>query len=123
MNSFLSILLAFLYLFSATELSELTKLPSLWEHYQMHKEEANENMDIWSFLKLHYSQEEHHDDHEHHLPFQDCADHMVLNLPAIWPQATSIAIENSFVFISSHWPHCTDFLPSELTFDIWNPPQ
>lgn len=114
--------MACLYLVAATDLSELSKVPALLDHYQCHLVEEPA-MGFWEFMELHYESEDHHDDHEHHLPFQDCSEHVVLNLPAIFTEALSIHNPQSFVFISEEWPHWEVFLPSELAFDIWNPPQ
>lgn len=117
-----SISLAVLYLFCATDLSEMTKLPELHEHYQLHKEEKGD-MGFLEFLGMHYMGEAHEGDHDHHLPFHDDVDQIIVHIPAI--TSTNIEPEGKTVIIShsSSWPQVKDFLPSELSFEIWNPPR
>ena len=88
----------------------------------MHQE-THEDLDLWSFLNMHYASGDHQDDHDHHLPFQDGADYVVLNFPAIFAEAYQILQPQGDVYISQAWPHMEAFLPSELSFEIWNPPQ
>lgn len=42
------------YVFSATELSQLLKLPTLVTHYIEHKEQ-NQELSFWQFLCIHYA--------------------------------------------------------------------
>lgn len=54
MKKSVSIIFLLIYLFSATELSQLVKLPTLVEHFTEHKQQ-NENMSFWDFLCIHYA--------------------------------------------------------------------
>lgn len=56
MKRWLAISLLSLYLCSTTELFQFLKIPILIEHYFEHKE-ANPDMSVYAFLKLHY---DHH---------------------------------------------------------------
>lgn len=117
-----SISLAILYLFSATGLAEVGKLPELYEHYQEHQEEEGE-ITILDFLEMHYLGEGHEGDHEHDLPFQHDVDYIVVNIPAITPSTPLSETLSVRAVPLTSWPQVKDFLPSELSFEIWNPPR
>ena len=117
-----SISLAFLYLLSATDVSEIGKLPELYEHYQHHLEEEGQ-LSFLGFIEMHYLGEGHDDDHDHDLPFQDASNLIVINMPAITPTAYTHFEPREKITLSTSWPQVYDFLPSELSFDIWNPPR
>lgn len=54
MRKTISIAFLFVYLFSATELSQLVKLPTLVEHFSEHKQQ-NQTMSFWDFMCIHYA--------------------------------------------------------------------
>lgn len=54
MRKTISIAFLFVYLFSATELSQLVKLPTLVEHFSEHKQQ-NKAMSFWDFMCIHYA--------------------------------------------------------------------
>ncbi|MFZ1379423.1 MAG: hypothetical protein WAS56_07125 [Saprospiraceae bacterium] len=54
MKNIFSLLFLTAYLFSATHLMELLKLPMLVRHYQEHKTE-NANLSLLEFLDMHYA--------------------------------------------------------------------
>jgi hypothetical protein len=71
MKSIISISFAFLFflgsLFPKNDMAELFKIPILLQHYQTN----HSNLSFWNFLKLHYSQTNHHSDQDHeNLPLQ-----------------------------------------------------
>jgi hypothetical protein len=120
MKILVSISLAFLYLLSATDVSEMGKLPELYEHYQVHLEEEGQ-LSFLGYLEMHYRGEGHDDNHD--LPFQDTSNLIVINMPAITPVTYAHSEQRQKITLSTSWPQVKDFLSSELTFDIWNPPR
>ena len=117
-----SISLAVFYLFSATDLAEIGKIPELYEHYQEHQDEEG-SITILDFLEMHYLGEGHEGDHDHDLPYQDDVDYIVVNIPAITPSPPQSETVGVKVIQLTSWPQVKDFLPSELSFEIWNPPR
>ena len=79
MRKGLAILFLILYLSSATELSQLLKIPLLVEHFMEHKAK-NPDLSVFVFLKLHYNNHlENHPrnddyDQDQKLPFLTHAD-------------------------------------------------
>lgn len=72
---FTSGIIAFIFLLSGTEVHQLFRITKLISHYNHHREE-NPHMDIWEFLRLHYSDEHPGDNDEQEdekLPFKSAA--------------------------------------------------
>ncbi|MFN4234133.1 MAG: hypothetical protein ACK4IK_04945 [Bacteroidia bacterium] len=69
MKKSLLIILLSSFLITSTELHEMFKISSLIEHYFEHKQN-DKNLDIFDFIALHYSNENHFDGHENKLPFK-----------------------------------------------------
>ncbi len=73
MRSAVITILASLFLFSATELHQLVKLPELLRHYQEHSRTGS-GMSLLAFLQLHYSAnhpEDNDDSEDSQLPFKE----------------------------------------------------
>jgi len=67
--------LAWMFIFSGTELHQLLRIPFLVSHYHQHRRLDN-SMDIWNFLKLHYLNIHLNDNDEkddEQLPFKSSA--------------------------------------------------
>jgi hypothetical protein len=131
MIRFITILLALVMtiesLVPLMEVSELSKLPALWEHYQKHRSE-NPGMSLLSFLQLHYENPNHHNqDHQTHdsLPFSATHGthhhngsfvHLSLTAPSFTVIDRGPALEISL-------PEYTDPFTSSFSVSIWQPPK
>jgi len=124
----MAILILFCYLCSATELSQLFKLPLLFEHYKEHQSE-DPNMSFLSFLKLHYFDEVNNSqdndaEKDMKLPFKNS------NISSAFSMISTV--QKSAVDFDSKWNSTNenkstrngqDFIPSQLLADIWQPPK
>jgi hypothetical protein len=113
------------YLFSATAIAELFKLPQLVKHYQQHKA-ANIHTNVLSFLIMHYQREDqpgNNSNADHQLPFKShhhAMPFVVIGLPT---QLFTIVLkpgfkENALFNIPDHLQ-----IPSKFLAVIWQPPR
>jgi len=124
-KKFLPILFLSIYLISATELSQLLKMPLLVQHYLEHKEE-NHSITIWQFLYMHYALENAKDTDikDTKLPFKtstNVAYSIALGLPNkldfdLKPKNPLTAVKKIFYYQS-------DFASSHFLSFIWQPPK
>jgi hypothetical protein len=122
----IAILFLSIYLFSATEFSQLLKLPLLVEHFIEHKEE-NKQITLWEFLDMHYAKTTTKDadyDKDMKLPFKSTGNSVsftALNcLLASFETALNHPTQNtctSYSIFSEHIPN------SSLLNAIWQPPK
>jgi hypothetical protein len=108
---------------SSTELIQLSKLNIFIEHYKEHKE-FNDELNLMSFIKMHYSQDSAHDSKDMKLPFKS-------DIPSAFsiaicnePTPFSISFEPQKYFIKK------DFIFYETVYHnngylsaIWQPPK
>jgi hypothetical protein len=121
-----TIFILFLYVFSATELHQVMKLPILVGHFFEHQSH-NSSLTIWAFLYLHYAQPTADSTDETHkkLPFKS-DDRCVSSTPAIVFMNNCTynfkpeIIFSSLIFLKSF---NDNFLPSLYLSSIWQPPQ
>lgn len=118
--------LLIIYLFSATEFSQLLKLPVLVMHFQEHQQK-NPSISFAQFLHHHYAVN-HKDDgdsnRDRQLPFQshdNCSSFQVpfylfLTFTPLSPNITIIKEENPSYYTSAH------ILAAHLS-TIWQPPR
>ena len=67
--------LAVVFIFSATELHQLLRIPALISHYNLHAEK-DASISIWDFLQLHYAAvhpEDNDEGDDQELPFKSIA--------------------------------------------------
>jgi hypothetical protein len=125
MKKFLTILLVLQLLTGNQFLAEMVKIPTLIEHFQEHKT-ANEKLDFFTFLKMHYSDPEHQKSDARHdnLPLKvhssAHAEIFVFSLEA--PPSVSEPIfqniENKTQAIKNH-----QFSDSKIRFSVFQPPR
>ncbi len=119
----LASILAVQILLPGMDVRELEKLPDLIQHYQEHKAE-NPSINFLSFLKLHYTNANHHEqDHERHheLPFTN---HHTGHSPFV--VFTITTFETSFQKITEsevRYSLYTEPSSKNITFSIWQPPK
>ena len=124
----LAILILFCYLCSATELSQLFKLPLLFEHYKEHQSE-DPSLSFLTFLKLHYfddmnNSQDNDSEKDMKLPFKHS------NISSAFSMISTV--QKSAVNFDSKWAAANEnkntgkgqeFIPSQLLADIWQPPK
>lgn len=87
-----AILFTAIYLFGATEASQLLKLPVLIQHYYEHKK-GNDAMTLYSFLQMHYLGNDNDDTdnmRDQALPFKTMDDCCVMASNSLPPQKLQI---------------------------------
>jgi len=114
-----------IYLISATEMSQLLKMPLLVQHYLEHKEE-NHSITIWQFLYMHYALENAKDldKEDMKLPFKtstNISHTIALGLPHSTDfeqksKAFSVETKKTYYYQS-------DFASSNFLSFIWQPPK
>lgn len=112
-----------IYLFSSTQLVELFKLPSLYEHYREHRSE-NPTINFLEFIQLHYTSNHNPSDTKHaDLPFKSIKASYSINSIAI-PNSSYILANSSllvfcFLLIGYYYSR---YSFSHLAA-IWQPPR
>lgn len=125
MKKYITILFLAAYLSSSTQLIEVLKLPLLIEHYFEHKAE-NQNITFIQFIKLHYSENQHYEQHhkEKQLPFKAISQ---ANFNAIAIHKTNFIETVSSNRISNpilkHTVHYSSKYISYYKATIWQPPR
>lgn len=114
------------YVFSATELSQLLKLPILIEHYIEHKQ-IQESLSVWQFLYIHYADSDLIDadsEHDLELPFKPCAHQMHADKPFQVNTAQSFILQDFGIICASPKLGYYQF-KSSFTYleSIWQPPK
>jgi hypothetical protein len=120
-----TILFLSIYLMSATEISQLMKLPKLIEHISKHM--AEDNIGVWKFLCIHYGQGNVFDsdyNEDMKLPFKTENNTVALTSSTYFPLLSTISItvpaqfteKNSFVLTEQ-------FILSRYLSNIWQPPK
>jgi hypothetical protein len=118
--------LLLIYLFSATAIVELFKLPQLVKHYQKHKA-VNTDTNVISFLIMHYQKEDqagNNSNADHQLPFKSHHHAMPFVFVAL-PAHLFFTIlikpgfkENALFKIPDHLQ-----IPAKYLAVIWQPPR
>ena len=119
----LAVLFLFFYVFSNTEVHELTKLPSMFMHYQEHLEH-DQSIGFAKFIHIHYNTDHSHQDRDsEQMPFQDHHSAFTVIAPIKDIQAHSIKIQMSIPRIIKIHPGNEDFTSSSFIQQIWQPPR
>lgn len=114
------------YLFSATEVHQLLKLPVVFQHYAEHQLE-DADIGFLAFLKMHYMQGSPQDeDYERdmQLPFKTSTDGVSYVGFAYVPLQIEIEINNNISFLKKKNYIVRDvFTHTSYLSNIWQPPQ
>lgn len=133
MKRLLPISLSMLLLATASPTSQgirtLVKMGEFVHHFIHHVVCDQERLGIGGYVKLHYSDHEHHeaDHHEHeNLPFSHHHEHQSLNLQTLW----LFAHHHEITVFHHQEPTATPMKPrvahwhsSAYLHDIWQPPR
>lgn len=115
-----------IYLFSATELNQLLKLPVLISHFIEHRQE-NHELNVLKFLYLHYAIEDDNEkdnDMDMKLPFKSAENSVASNLSVFIPIKNNITIDKPITTIKEKINIYSDrFLASVSLSSIWQPPK
>ena len=126
MKKYIVISFLFVYLFSATELSELLKIPQLFEHYTEHKNQNNK-ISFFDFLTMHYydaHDNDGDDESDMKLPFKSHDNCSVSNGQVFFSQSFPvITIKNTESSLEKIKTYKEDFLFSSFQSNIWQPPK
>ncbi len=128
MKKYVSIFLLTIFLFSATEVHQFLKLPSLVEHFSEHKLQ-NTDISFFDFLYLHYMIANVYDadyDKDMKLPFKTC-DHIGFTSPILL-HAKQLFISNYVQLLiptelASKIFEQPNFISSTYLSSIWQPPK
>ena len=125
MKHFIAVTLLFVHLFTATEMYQLLKFPSLIEHFKEHRQQDSD-LSFYSFLKMHYAEAIIHNDHDHDmkLPFKTDDGCINTSITAVigcphsemYLRPTNNPTKIFFAYNESS-------LPSSFLSSIWQPPK
>lgn len=121
----IAIALTLVYLFTATELNQLWKLPIFISHFIEHRQESP-NITVVDFVALHYfSGDERDADYarDEQLPFRDNSESMIGAISSIVPSAASINYQYDILYLITRTPETQDGKPSRSQASIWQPPR
>jgi len=121
----ISIIVLFAFLITSTELHEMFKLGSLFDHYLEHKE-SDQSINFIEFIRLHYSNDKHADKHkDHNLPFKQHQDfsHIVQLLKINFSKKISTEFILFQSFKKSFVLKNEDKNSSLFKASIWQPPK
>ena len=121
----LAIALTFVYLFTATELNQLWKLPIFISHFIEHRQETP-NITLIGFITLHYfSGNERDADYarDEQLPFRDNSQCLIGSISTIVPAAATLSYQSDIICPIKFSPKTQDGKPSRYQTDIWQPPR
>ena len=125
MRKKLAITLTFLYLFTATELNQLWKLPIFISHFIEHREESPD-ITLLNFITLHYFSGDVRDSdyaRDEQLPFRDNSECLIGAISSIVPSSPTITYQSDILYLISYAPKTQDGKPSRYQTDIWQPPR
>lgn len=123
MNKLIAFFLLFIFMCANTSIGQLIKVPNLMEHYKEHKnDEANFSISFIEFIKLHYLNNSHSHQNDHHdLPFKTIETFsFVIGLVSFEKFQIQIINEQNFIKNSFFY---NPSLKSNLQISIWLPPK
>ena len=116
-----TILFLSIYMLSATEISQVFKLPKLIEHVRAHQ------LSLWQFLSMHYGQGNVFDtdyNEDMKLPFKTENNTVALTSSAYFPFLSTVSIAVPTEFTEKNTYFITDqFILSNYLSNIWQPPK
>ena len=101
------------------DMEELAKIPNLYNHFQEHKAQHNNNLSFLDFMSEHYSTKDCEDKDHKQLPFFE---HQIPGLIFLIPHF-SVELLQTFEFISKAY---SPELPSDIkavSVTVWQPPR
>jgi hypothetical protein len=117
----ITILFLSIYLLSATEISQLLKLPKLIEHVKAHQ------LSLWEFLCIHYGQGNVFDadyNEDMKLPFKAENNTVALTSSAYYPLLSTVSISVPAEFpVKNSFAVTEQFVHSSYLSNIWQPPK
>lgn len=125
LNKFIPISFLVIYLFSATELNQLVKVPMLVEHFNEHKTQ-NTEITFCDFLFMHYCGHDANDndyDKDMKLPFKSHDGHAGFNAVAYMPSRIHFVVKPVFRETKTFNNHYEKFFTSVDLSCIWQPPK
>jgi hypothetical protein len=121
----LAIVLTAIYLFGATDASQLLKLPLLVSHYIKHKKE-NPYTTLGSFFKMHYVDPQPYDadyTQDMQLPFKTLPNAFFRYTPTVLSQAPFVKPKILLVYNETPPPANEEVVSSLLIHKIFQPPR
>ena len=126
MKKTISIFFLLVYLFSVTEISQLFKLPVVFEHYAEHKK-VEPQISFIQFLEMHYMHGNPKDkDYERdmQLPFKNSTAIVSIVSNDCLPLVGSMSLPKPVAIPLKKSPITADiFTPSPCLSNIWQPPK
>ena len=125
MNKYAAIFLVFVYLISATEFSQLLRIPLLLKHFTEHKMELSE-LSVSGFLSMHYFNGNPHDkdfEQDMQLPFKShnsCINFLSISEPT--PKMELIILWFFPQKDKSNFPPIY-FYSTQYFSSVWQPPK
>jgi hypothetical protein len=109
--------------FPQVELSDLARLPELFQHFRKHREEAPE-ISFAEFLALHYGDSQHVDLDKNHkkLPFSK-AHHVVASLQVIHNSFSINTIVDRALLMEIDGVYYFEKQERPVSLPIWQPPK
>ena len=114
-----------MYLFTATELNQLWKLPIFVSHFIEHRQESPD-ITLVHFITLHYFSGDIRDSdyaRDEQLPFRDNSQCLIGTIATIVPSSASISYNTNILCQLTFAPKTQDGKPSRYQTDIWQPPR
>jgi hypothetical protein len=106
----------------------LFTMPSLFHHYQEHKQHETPGIDFLDFIVMHYLNQQHEQsDNEHHskLPLKDLACHAHLSIDYSMPAVFDLSCKPSasLVLVTERSSLYSFHLPSTYIAGVFQPPR
>jgi hypothetical protein len=112
-------------LFPSIDTYELSKIPALIEHYRHHKN-LNPEIDLLSFLELHYNDPQHHEnDHSTHdkLPFSNHHTGSAQTNPMVFVALELSSFVREILNVSTSSTPYREPAKFTVYITIWQPPR
>ena len=117
------IFLGVLMLNGSTEIHQLWKLPFLVKHYIHHRNE-DPFLSFITFLKIHYTDKDHPDDHDNkddnQLPFKSIGNISHIDTPVL---ERRITVSGNYYLPEKPSTYYSTGIPDHRSFSIFHPPR
>ncbi|HBK87847.1 MAG: hypothetical protein U0289_01225 [Cyclobacteriaceae bacterium] len=121
----IAVILTFVYLFTATELNQLWKLPIFISHFIEHRQESPD-ITLFDFVALHYFSGDVRDAdyaRDEQLPFRDNSESIIGTISLLVPTAAGVSYESELLCQISFIPKTQEGKPCRSLATIWQPPR
>ena len=125
LKRFLAISFLAVYLLSATELSQLLKMPALISHFEEHKA-LNSSLSLADFLCMHYTGHDlndNDDDRDRQLPFKSHDNSLAIDLQTVPQHPQSFTFSTLPAVTNTATDYMRLDLQSSYLSGIWQPPR